>query len=160
MSDEATGGEPDPLEGMRRAYSAAMKSWSDAVERVVGGEEFASAAGQLLSRYADFQHTVRDSAKATADSLHMPTKDDLAEIAGLLINVERKLDELIERVDSERGDGLDARLGRIEEKLDALAAAATPATKRARSTRAKRAGASGSSRSRRTASGSDGSGEE
>ena len=125
---------------------------------MVSGEVFEATAGQLMQRYADFQLIVRDQAKATADSLHMPTKDDLAALATLVINLERKVDDLLVGL-AENGAG-EAPLARLEKKLDAIderlnslatPPAKKPAPKRSRST----SSATTRSKSAKRPSGSD-----
>ena len=110
----------DPMQLMRDAYALGIERWSKAMEEIVGSEDFASASGQLLALYAQQQQSMRAASRVAAESIQMPTTEDLAEVAQLVINVERKLDEA-----NDQSADLVTRLGAIEEKLAALADAAT-----------------------------------
>ena len=122
--------EEDPLKAMRDAYQDVIDSWSESVDQMIRGEDYAAAAGQLLKRYVDFQWAIRDSAVAAADSLHMPTKDDLARVATLIINVERKVDQLSDEFAglakateaAQQGvpEAVEKRLAKIETSLEGL----------------------------------------
>lgn len=121
----------DPFALMRQAYDEAVETWAKTMEQVVSTEEFASASGQYLKRYVELQESIRTASQATAESLHIPTTDDLARVAQLVVNVERKVDEVSDEAHAIAGllerlpaDGLTAivdRLASIEAKLDTLA---------------------------------------
>jgi hypothetical protein len=126
-----------------KAYGEALDTWSKSVEQAVSTDEFAAVSGELLRRYVQFQEAVRRTSQATADALHLPTRDDVASLAQLVINVERKVDEVSDELDAlvrrapagpdpeiavlgGRLSAIEARLeglGAIEAKIDALARA-------------------------------------
>jgi polyhydroxyalkanoic acid synthase PhaR subunit len=100
---------------MREVYDQAVQGWSKAMEDMVAGEEFAAASGQFLRRYVEMQESLRTASQAAAEGLHLPSTDDLARIAQLVINVERKVDEVSDEVHV-----LIARLAAIESALEEL----------------------------------------
>jgi polyhydroxyalkanoic acid synthase PhaR subunit len=106
----------DPLRPMREAYEQAVEGWSKAMEEMVASEEFASVSGELLKRYVEMQESLRTASRAAAESVHFPTTDDLARLAQLVINVERKVDEV-----SDEAHAIAGRLAAIEARLDELA---------------------------------------
>ncbi len=83
---------PNPFEAFKAAYDQAAESWSKSMEQVLSSEDFAAAAGRMVARYADAQEALRKAAESTSDQLHLPTKDDLARVAELVLNLERKID--------------------------------------------------------------------
>lgn len=121
----------DPFEPVREAYEEALAGWAQAMQQTMGGPDLAAASGNLLSGYVAMQESLRATSQLTADALHLPSKDDLARIAELVVNVERKADELTDQLhalvaaaERPRPDGLasiEDRLAAIEAKLDALA---------------------------------------
>jgi polyhydroxyalkanoic acid synthase PhaR subunit len=117
----------DPLRAMRQAYDQALEGWSKAMEQMVASEEFASASGQFLKHYVEMQESLRTASKATAESLHLPTRDDLARVAELVINVERKVDEI-----SDEAHAVAERLAAVEARLAELARPKPPARRRAK----------------------------
>ena len=106
----------DPLRPMREAYEQAVEGWSKAMEEMVASEEFASVSGEFLKRYVEMQESLRTASRAAAESVHFPTTDDLARLAQLVINVERKVDEV-----SDEAHAIAGRLATIEARLDELA---------------------------------------
>lgn len=112
---DATPPPEDPLRAMREAYDQAVQGWSKAMEEMVAGEEFAAASGQFLRRYVEMQESLRTASQAAAEGLHLPSTDDLARVAQLVINVERKVDEVSDEVHV-----LIARLAAIESALEEL----------------------------------------
>jgi len=103
----------DPMQLMRDAYAQGIERWSKAMEEIVGSEDFASASGQLLALYAQQQQSIRAASRVAAESIQMPTTEDLPEVAQLVINVERKVDEVSDspRVSSHGLTAVEARLG-------------------------------------------------
>jgi polyhydroxyalkanoic acid synthase PhaR subunit len=101
---------------MREAYDQAVAGWSRAMEQMVASEEFASASGELLKRYVEMHESLRAASRAAAESVHFPTTDDLARVAQLVINVERKVDEVADEAHAVAG-----RLAAIEAALHELA---------------------------------------
>jgi polyhydroxyalkanoic acid synthase PhaR subunit len=129
----STPNPPDPFTALKQAYDDAAQAWGQTVEQMVGTEEFAAASGQFLKRYVEMQAAVRKSSTAAADSLHLTTKDDVARVAQLVVNVERKVDEVTDELhalvgrlaqlpDAQALSGFGERLTSIEASLERLAA--------------------------------------
>jgi polyhydroxyalkanoic acid synthase PhaR subunit len=106
---------------MREAYDQAMRGWSKAMEEAVAGDEFAEASGELLRRYVEMQESMQAASRAAAESSHLPTKDDIARLAELVINVERKVDEV-----SDETHLLLGRVAALEDAIQQLAQRAAP----------------------------------
>lgn len=83
---------------MREAYAQGVERWSEAMEKLVSSEDFAAASGQLLALYAQQQQSMRAASRVAAENIQMPTTEDLAAVAQLVINVERKVDEIADQV--------------------------------------------------------------
>jgi hypothetical protein len=89
---------PHPFELFKQTYDRAAESWAKSMEQFISTEEFASAAGAFMERYANVQEAMRKAAEASFEQLPVPSKEDVARIAQLVINVERKLDEVSDSV--------------------------------------------------------------
>jgi hypothetical protein len=101
------------------ARAEIVERWAQAMQEMAGSDAFAAASGQLLALYAQQQQALRAASRATAEALEIPTTDDLAETSRLVVNVERKVDEVTDQLTA-----LGARLDGIEAALRDLAAAA------------------------------------
>ena len=102
-----------------------VERWATAMQEVAGSEGFAAASGQLLALYAQQQQALRAASRATAETLQIATTEDLAETSRLVVNVERKVDEVTDQLAAltSKLDGIEAAL----RDLAAAAAAPTPA---------------------------------
>lgn len=107
-------GEDDPFQALRNAYGQAAESWAKAMERAVASEDFAKASGRILTRYIELQEALRSASTTAAEELRLPTVDDIARLATLIANVERKVDEVSDEVHAMNG-----RLDRLEGMLTA-----------------------------------------
>lgn len=105
----------DAIRAMRMAYDQAVQGWSRAMEQMVASEDFAEASGRFLQRYVEMQQTMRTATQTAAEGMHLPTIDDLARLAHLVTNVERKVDEV-----SDQAHALGVRLDAIEALLARL----------------------------------------
>lgn len=118
---------PNPFEAFKAAYDQAAESWSRSMEQVLSSEDFAAAAGRMVARYADAQETLRRAAETTSDQLHLPTKDDLARVAEIILNLERKVDEATDQLFAVARSRMEAstsdQLAQISDRLAALEAA-------------------------------------
>lgn len=120
---------PDPFQVLRESYEQATEAWAKAVEQAISTEDFAASAGKVMERYTEMQEMLRRTSEAVAEQLHIPTKDDIARVAQLVVNVERKVDDVSDQADAlQRRDpaeavaGLAERLAVIEERLAGIAA--------------------------------------
>jgi polyhydroxyalkanoic acid synthase PhaR subunit len=118
---------------MREAYDQAVESWSKAMEQMVASEQFASTSGEFLKRYVEMQESLRAASRAAAESFHVPTTDDLARVAQLVVNVERKVDEVSDetRGIAERLAAIEAALGELERRASAPPTTTAAPAKRA-----------------------------
>jgi polyhydroxyalkanoic acid synthase PhaR subunit len=117
---------------MREAYDQAVEGWSRAMEQMVASEEFATTSGEFLKRYVEMQESLRAASRAAAESFHVPTADDLARVAQLVVNVERKVDEVSDETHAIAGRlvAIEATLAELERR-GAAAAPRKPTAKRA-----------------------------
>lgn len=113
-----------------------VEQWAKAMQELAGTDAFAAASGQLLALYAQQVQALRAASRATAETLQIATTEDLAATSQLVVNVERKLDEAIDQLDTLAGElaasasqaaTVSGRLDSIESALrDLVASAAKP----------------------------------
>jgi polyhydroxyalkanoic acid synthase PhaR subunit len=128
----------DAWEAFRQWYDASSGTWAKAVDELVGSPAFAEAAGRFMEGYTSYARALRQTCEAYFSALQLPTRADIARVAGLVVSLEEKVDN-IEQAQEESADSamantralataasvtaLDARLSRLENKLDRLLAA-------------------------------------
>ena len=141
MLDEArtnlvTGGAPpsDPLQFAAQWYNATSGPFSDFVGDVIEREEFLEPSSRLLQSYASFYKVFKRNSEDYLKNLQLPVRSDISRIAGLVVNLEEKVDRIEEVLEdfeygyaepatTESVKGLETRLERVESKLDRLLAA-------------------------------------
>ncbi|MCB0881859.1 MAG: hypothetical protein KDC33_06535 [Thermoleophilia bacterium] len=94
MSDA---GSDETLRQMRAAYDQAVQGWTQVFERWMATDGFAEGSARMLQQYLDMQEGLRSASREAAGRLDLPTVDDIARIATLIANVERKVDELCDQ---------------------------------------------------------------
>ena len=141
MLDEArtnllAGGVPpsDPLQLAIQWYNATSGPFSDFVGDVIEREEFLEPSSRFLQHYASFYKVFKRNSEEYLKNLQLPVRSDISRIAGLVVNLEEKVDRIEEVLEdfeygyaepatTESVKGLETRLERVEGKLDRLLAA-------------------------------------
>jgi polyhydroxyalkanoic acid synthase PhaR subunit len=146
MLDEArtnllAGGAPpsDPLQLATQWYNATSGPFSDFVGDVIEREEFLEPSSRFLQHYASFYKVFKRNSEDYLKNLQLPVRSDITRIAGLVVNLEEKVDRIEEVLEdfeygyaepatTESVKALETRLDRVEGKLDRLLAALEGAT--------------------------------
>jgi polyhydroxyalkanoic acid synthase PhaR subunit len=141
MLDEArtnlvAGGAPpsDPLQFAAQWYNATSGPFSDFVGDVIEREEFLEPSSRFLQSYASFYKVFKRNSEDYLKNLQLPVRSDISRIAGLVVNLEEKVDRIEEVLEdfeygyaepatTESVKELETRLERVESKLDRLLAA-------------------------------------
>ena len=138
MLDEArtnllAGGVPpsDPLQLATQWYNATSGPFSDFVGDVLEREEFLEPSSRFLQSYASFYKVFKQNSEEYLKNLQLPVRSDITRIAGLVVNLEEKVDRIEEVLEdfeygyaepatSESVKEVENRLDRVEGKLDRL----------------------------------------
>jgi polyhydroxyalkanoic acid synthase PhaR subunit len=141
MLDEArtnlvAGGAPpsDPLQLATQWYNATSGPYSDFVGDVIEREEFLEPSSRFLQSYASFYKVYKRNSEDYLKNLQLPVRSDISRVAGLVVNLEEKVDRIEEVLEdfeygyaepatTESVKELEKRLDRVEGKLDRLLAA-------------------------------------
>ena len=139
----------DPLQFATQWYNATSGPFSDFIGDVIEREEFLEPSSQFLQSYAGFYKVFKRNSEEYLKSLQLPVQSDITRVAGLIINLEDKVDRIEEALE-DLGDAtaaaaaietpeaasaesvktLDNKVDRVEEMLknlgDANAAIETP----------------------------------
>ena len=139
-----SGGAPpaDPLQLATRWYNATSGPFSDFVGDLIEREEFLEPASQFLQSYAGFYKIFKRNSEEYLKNLQLPARSDVTRVAGLVVALEDKVDNIEEMLE-DLGDSstaaetveapdnasaasvaaLEKRLDSVEDKLDRLLAA-------------------------------------
>lgn len=130
----------DPFKIWKDIYEKTESTWSDAIQESLGKESFSEGMGQTLNGYLQYQEFVTKTAEAYLTELNMPSRDEVANVASLVINTENKIDHLEDQVDQLAQDNtkeinaLKRTISNLDKKLDRILAEiekdTTPAKKK------------------------------
>ncbi len=119
----------DPLQFATRWYNATSGPFSDFVGDVIEREEFLEPSSQFLQSYASFYKVFKRNSEEYLKSLQMPVRSDISRVAGLVINLEDKVDRIEEVLEdfeytpakpatADSIEALEGRIGNIESALE------------------------------------------
>jgi Collagen triple helix repeat (20 copies) len=97
---EDAGPKTDPFEVWRQLYDANERTWSAALEQAMGSQEFGDSSGKLLETMLAAQKTVRDNMRTYLETMNVPTREDIARLGELVIGLEEKIDQVVDRLDA------------------------------------------------------------
>lgn len=115
----------------KNVYEKTESTWRDAIQDTLGKESFAESLGQIQSQYLQYQGIVNKMTESYLKQVNLPSRDEIANVASLIINVESKVDDLEDQMDAHKADtsreidqlkkavtNLDKKLDRVIELLD------------------------------------------
>ncbi|HHW37060.1 MAG TPA: polyhydroxyalkanoic acid synthase subunit PhaR [Bacillales bacterium] len=89
----------DPFEIWRKVYDQTESYWSKVLDENLATDDFSKGLGKVLDMNLQYKKLVNDSTSAYLEQMNMPSKDDLAKLASLMISVETKMDQIEEVVE-------------------------------------------------------------
>lgn len=89
----------DLFEIWKNVYDQTESYWSKVLDENLATEDFSKGLGKVLDMNLQYTRLVNDSTNAYLEQMNMPSKDDLAKLASLIVNVEAKVDQMEEVVE-------------------------------------------------------------
>ena len=137
MSEQSQSNDPKEVFAMwRQLYDANEKVWSKASGEFMDTPAFAQWQGKMLETFLGFQKAWKESVTAQLEAANIATRDDLVRLGELIVGLEEKVDQIVDRLDAAAPRARDAS-SRTSKSVDATRARATTTTKVAKN--AKRA---------------------
>jgi hypothetical protein len=94
------GPQTDPYETWRQLYDANERAWTVALEQAMGSPEYDEASGKMLETMLAAQKSVRDSMRTYLETMNVPTREDIARLGELVVGLEEKIDQVVDRLDA------------------------------------------------------------
>ncbi len=89
----------DPFEIWKKVYDQTESYWNKVLDENLATEDFSKGLGKILDMNLQYKKLVNDSTNAYLEQMNMPSKDDLAKLASLIVNVETKVEQIEEDVE-------------------------------------------------------------
>ena len=126
----AVGAPPsDPLQLATQWYNATSGPYSDFVGDLIEREEFLEPSSRFLQSYASFYKVFKRNSEEYLKNLQLPVRSDITRIAGLVVNLEDKVDNVEETLEDLEGKeattigvmaSLERRIGGLESTLEGV----------------------------------------
>ena len=84
----------EPFTMWKDMYEHTEKAWHDIIQDTLGKESFAEGLGQIQSSYLQYHEMISNSTEAYLKQANIPSRDEIANVASLVINLENKIDQI------------------------------------------------------------------
>jgi polyhydroxyalkanoic acid synthase PhaR subunit len=121
----------EPFTLWKDMYEHSEKAWSDVIQDTLGKESFSEGLGQIQSSYLQYQEMINNLTEAYFKQANIPTPDEIANVAALVINLEEKIDTIDDllyensETSSKEISQLKRTINKLEKKIDKISEAIT-----------------------------------
>lgn len=84
----------NPMELWKDMYNQSESYWSNVLDEKMKEEYFSEWMGKVLEMNLQFKKTLNETTEGYLSQVNLPTQNDLANIASLVVNVDSKVDNL------------------------------------------------------------------
>lgn len=84
----------EPFSLWKDMYEHTEKAWHDVIQDTLGKESFSEGLGQIQSSYLQYHEMISNLTEAYFKQANIPTRDEVASVASLVINLEDKIDNM------------------------------------------------------------------
>ena len=84
----------EPFSMWKDMYEHTEKAWNDVIQDTLGKESFSEGLGQIQSSYLQYHEMISNLTEAYFKQANIPTRDEVASVASLVINLEDKIDNI------------------------------------------------------------------
>lgn len=126
----------EPFSMWKDMYEHTEKAWNDVIQDTLGKESFSEGLGQIQSSYLQYHEIISNLTEAYYKQANIPTRDEVASVASLVINLEDKIDNIDDQLyeNSETVtkeiNQLKRSVGNLEKKFDKVLEALVALDKR------------------------------
>ncbi|RPJ96136.1 polyhydroxyalkanoate biosynthesis repressor PhaR [Rummeliibacillus sp. TYF005] len=84
----------DPFKIWKEVYEKTESTWRGTIENSLGTEQFAQGLGQVQNQYVQYQELVKTLTESYLKQANIPSIEELAKVASMIVNVDTKIDNL------------------------------------------------------------------
>jgi len=118
----------DPFTLWKSMYEKLEENWSDIIHDSMKKESFAEWMGQSLNTFLMYQDFIQKTTEGYLKQMNMPSREEVSNVASLVINLEEKVEELDEKMDdvlsnkqlSTEINRLKNNISKLDKKLDQM----------------------------------------
>ena len=116
----------EPFTLWKDMYQHTEKAWNDVIQDTLGKESFSEGLGQIQSSYLQYHEMINNLTEAYFKQANIPTPDEIANVAALVINLEEKIDTIDDQLyenseaSSKEISQLKRTISKLEKKFDKI----------------------------------------
>ena len=116
----------EPFTLWKDMYQHTEKAWNDVIQDTLGKESFSEGLGQIQSSYLQYHEMINNLTEAYYKQANIPTPDEIANVAALVINLEEKIDTIDDQLyenseaSSKEISQLKRTISKLEKKFDKI----------------------------------------
>lgn len=118
----------DPFAVWKSVYDKTEAKWNEVLHETMQKEAFSEWLGQVQNAYLQYQQIVQKTTDNYLKQVNLPTRDEISNVASLIINLEEKVenldqkieDELLENSASAEINKLKTSISKLDKKLDSI----------------------------------------
>ncbi|WP_243385092.1 poly(R)-hydroxyalkanoic acid synthase subunit PhaE [Bacillus kexueae] len=118
----------DPFTMWKSFYDKMEGNWSEVLQESMKKESFAEWMGQSLNTFLLYQDFIQKTTESYLKQMNMPTRDEVSNVASLVISLEDKVEQLDDKVEDFINDKqlsseitrLKSNVSKLDKKLDQL----------------------------------------
>mgnify|MGYP000913099512 CR=1 FL=1 len=121
----------DPFAIWKNVYEQTETKWNEVIHETMQKEAFSEWMGQVQNAYLQYQQALQNTTDTYLKQVNMPTREDIANVASLVINLEEKvenLDQKLENLEDERTNNpssteinrLKSSIARLDKKIETI----------------------------------------
>ncbi|WP_096201527.1 polyhydroxyalkanoic acid synthase subunit PhaR [Bacillus sp. FJAT-45350] len=89
----------DPFSTWKELYSNTENYWGQAMEDKMKTEEFSEWLGKVVDSNLLYKQMTDKATKQYLDQMNLPSREDLANLSSLIVNLDTKVDDLEEQIE-------------------------------------------------------------
>lgn len=112
----------DPISMWKKIYEQTEANWSNVLQELMEKEAFSEGMGDTLNQYLQYQELVNKMTETYLKEINIPSRQEIADIGSLIINLEEKFDQLNDEIDErfQQLNKLEKSLTKIDEKISTI----------------------------------------
>ena len=116
----------DPFKIWKDMYEKTESTWRGTIQDTLGTEQFAQGLGQVQNQYLQYQELVKTLTESYLKQANIPSVEELAKVASMIVNVDTKIDEIDDLIyETKENTSLEIaqlkqNFSNLEQKLDQL----------------------------------------
>lgn len=118
----------DPFAVWKSMYEKTESKLNEVIHETMQKEDFSEWMGQVQNTYLQYQNFVQTASENILKQVNIPTRNELSNVASLIINLEEKVenidqkieDELLVNSSSSEINKLKSSIARLDKKLDSI----------------------------------------